>query len=207
MALLLAAWQFCGCVGGGGGSNPPAASENGSATVTTAADGTTPEITAATESGSASATISAGTLLYDENGVPVTGDDLVMTITNYPSIDNLATNSALAASAFQTLYFAVSVKIKMGNLLVTQFKDKSGNVKPLTVNIKVKGLDPGQSFTLYLFNGTKWIEQGEFTVGNNHRAEISLTHLTLFGSGVFNSGTTGTGGTGTGSQGGTGKNF
>ncbi len=130
-----------------------------------------------------------------------------MTVTNYETIDNLSSNSPTAAAAFQNLHFAVSVKIKKGDTFVTQFKDKSGNVKPITLKVKVKGLDPGQSFTLYWFNGTKWIEQGVFTVGNNHKAEISLTHLTLFGCGVFSSGTTGTGGTGTGSQGGTGKNF
>ncbi len=206
--LLLAPWHFYGCGGGGGGGTPtpPAASETGSTTVAAGTDGTASDITATTGSGSASVTVPQGTVLYDENGSLVTGDNLQMTVTNYPSIGNLSTNSTVASGAYQTLYFAVSIKIKKGNTFITQFKDKSGNVKPIKLKVKVQNLADGLTIKFYWFNGSLWIEQGDVTVDKG-KVELSLDHLTLFGSGIFNSGTTGTGGTGTGSQGGTGKNF
>ncbi len=223
--ILLAAWHFNGCGGGGGGGGTPtpsASSDTGSTAVKSGTDGTPSDITATTESRAASVTVPQGTLLYDENGNPVTGNDIQMTMTNYPCKDCsdcsdcknskdcdkkcISGNSSDAAAAFQTLYFAVSIKIKKGNTFVTQFKDKSGKGKPLKLKVKVKNAADGQTIKFYWFNGTIWIEQGDVTV-NNGQVEIELTHLTMFGSGVFNSGTTGTGGTGTGSQGGTGKNF
>ncbi len=189
LAMLLVGWLFYGCGGGGGGGAPSEGTETASGSVPTDGSGTTSsDLVVSTDS--ADLIVPKGAQLLDSSNNPVTGD-VKVNITYYKSVGDLSKAYPDAGSTVKTLYFGMDIVMTNGKTNVKWIK-----LKNMTLIVKVKHVNPGESINYYFWNGTQWHFEGTATVQQNKKIEIQLTHLSLYGAGESKTTGSGTGGTG-----------
>lgn len=188
--LATLAVGIAGCGGGSSsGSTPLQNNSTSNATVTSTNGMTASQVVSSTPDGVATITIPQSTPLYADaamtqsvSGVVTTKTTAMITVSALPVVAQTGTLMTSSDMVLDTIGGVVDITMTNGTSMVKAFGT------PITVNLKlVSGFaSVGSTVDYYSVNDTgNWTKEGTATVKTDGSIDMSITHLSMWGTSIF----------------------